>query len=115
MRYVTKIELKTPKILYIIQTKSYNGFKQDTVYRAPPEVNMQSYEIASLGMRAILYEVSVTPPKPGLVDRNNSGAHNDMDYFTFMASAAALSQGFIKLPIWLATGERIHSERCLTA
>ena len=53
---------------------------------------MRSREIASLGMRAILYEVSVTP-KPGLVDRNNSGAHDDMDYFTFMASAAALSQG----------------------
>ncbi len=53
---------------------------------------MKSYEVASLGMRAILYEVSVTP-KPGLVDRNNSGAHSDMDYFTFMASAAALSRG----------------------
>jgi len=58
--------------------------------------NMQSYDIASLGMRAILYEVSVTP-KPGLVDTHNSGAHNDMDYFTFMASAAALSQGLHKI------------------
>lgn len=57
---------------------------------------MQNYDIASLGMRAILYEVSVTP-KPGLVDCNNSGAHNDMDYFTFMASAAALSQGLHRI------------------
>ncbi len=40
-------------------------------------------------MEAMLYEVSATP-KPGLVDRNNCGAHNDMDYFTFMSSAAAL-------------------------
>ena len=40
-------------------------------------------------MRAILYEVSTTP-KPGLVDRLNSGSHKDMDFFTFMDSAAAL-------------------------
>ncbi len=57
---------------------------------------MRSDEIAALGMRAILYEVSVTP-KPGLVDRNNSGAHSDMDFYTFMASAAALSQGLHKI------------------
>ena len=29
-------------------------------------------------------------PKPGLVDRANSGSHKDMDFFTFQASAAAL-------------------------
>lgn len=72
---------------------------------------MQSYEIASLGMRAILYEVSVTP-KPGLVDRNNSGAHDDMDYFTFMASAAALSQGLHKIAD-LAGNWRTDSLRAL--
>lgn len=33
--------------------------------------------------------MSITP-KPGLVDRNNNGAHKDMDFFTFMASAAHL-------------------------
>lgn len=44
---------------------------------------------ASLAQRAILYEVSTTP-KPGLVDRYNSGAHRDMDFFTFMASSTAL-------------------------
>ena len=29
-------------------------------------------------------------PKPGLVDRRNSGSHTDMDSFTFMSSAASL-------------------------
>ena len=48
--------------------------------------------IASLAQRAILYEVSTTP-KPGLVDRWNTGAHNDMDFFTFMASSSALYKG----------------------
>jgi triphosphoribosyl-dephospho-CoA synthase len=47
---------------------------------------------ASLAQRAILYEVSTTP-KPGLVDRDNSGAHKDMDFFTFMASGSALYKG----------------------
>lgn len=44
---------------------------------------------ASLAVRALLYEVCTTP-KPGLVDRVNSGSHSDMDIFTFMNSAAAL-------------------------
>jgi triphosphoribosyl-dephospho-CoA synthase len=41
----------------------------------------------------MLYEVSATP-KPGLVDRVNNGAHNDMNFFTFMSSAAAIRNIF---------------------
>lgn len=44
---------------------------------------------AELACRALLYEVGTTP-KPGLVDRRNSGSHRDMDFFTFMNSTAAL-------------------------
>ncbi len=44
---------------------------------------------AELACRALLYEVAATP-KPGLVDRANSGSHADMDFFTFQRSAAAL-------------------------
>jgi holo-ACP synthase/triphosphoribosyl-dephospho-CoA synthase len=46
-------------------------------------------EAARLACQALLYEVCTTP-KPGLVDRNNSGSHKDMDIFTFMNSASAL-------------------------
>ena len=46
-------------------------------------------DAASLAMRALLYEVAVTP-KPGLVDRLNTGSHRDMDFYTFMDSAAGL-------------------------
>ena len=42
----------------------------------------QAKKLSSLSMQALLYEVSATP-KPGLVDRNNTGAHKDMDIFTF--------------------------------
>ena len=49
----------------------------------------ESRETARLACQALLYEVAATP-KPGLVDRANSGSHRDMDFFTFQASAAAL-------------------------
>ncbi len=53
-------------------------------------------QIASYAMEGMLFEVSATP-KPGLVDRNNCGAHRDMDYFTFMSSAASLHATFENL------------------
>ncbi len=48
---------------------------------------------ASAAVRGLLYEVSTTP-KPGLVDRNNSGSHKDMDFFTFLDSSASLIPWF---------------------
>ena len=50
--------------------------------------------LGSLAVRSLLDEVCTTP-KPGLVDRRNSGSHQDMDIFTFMASAAALSGYYV--------------------
>ena len=52
-------------------------------------------KIAQQATRALLYEVTTTP-KPGLVDRRNTGSHKDMDSFTFMSSAAALYPYFKK-------------------
>ena len=49
--------------------------------------------IARCALKALLYEVSVTP-KPGLVDRADCGAHRDMDFFTFLDSAAVLTPYF---------------------
>jgi len=49
--------------------------------------------IGALAVKSLLDEVCTTP-KPGLVDRRNSGSHQDMDIFTFMASAAALAPYF---------------------
>ncbi|EAX47367.1 Holo-ACP synthase., Triphosphoribosyl-dephospho-CoA synthase [Thermosinus carboxydivorans Nor1] len=53
-------------------------------------VSPRAEKIGALAVEAMLYEVACTPA-PGLVDRNNAGAHRDMDFFTFMASTAALS------------------------
>ena len=55
-------------------------------------------DAARQAVRALLYEVTTTP-KPGLVDRRNSGSHKDMDVFTFMDSAAApVSYTHLTLP-----------------
>lgn len=49
--------------------------------------------IGMCAQQALLYE-AITTPKPGLVDREDSGAHGDMDLFSFAASAAALGDWF---------------------
>lgn len=49
--------------------------------------------LARLAHRSLLREVFLTP-KPGLVDRRNTGAHRDMDVFTFLASARAIAPWF---------------------
>lgn len=50
-------------------------------------------QIGAWAVQSLLDEVCTTP-KPGLVDRRNSGSHRDMDIFTFLASSAALAPYF---------------------
>lgn len=50
-------------------------------------------KIAATAVQSLLWEVCITP-KPGLVDRESSGSHADMDIFTFTASAPALQPYF---------------------
>ncbi len=52
-------------------------------------VSPAAEKLGALAVEAMLYEVTCTPA-PGLVDRINSGAHHDMDFYSFMASSAAL-------------------------
>ena len=63
--------------------------------------------VGQSAQRALLYEAAVTP-KPGLVDRANSGAHRDMDFFTFLDSAAVLPSYFENCA---REGIRLHSRR----
>jgi len=50
-------------------------------------------KISNLATKAILYEISLTP-KPGLVDKESSGVHTDMDYRTFIDSTVIISSYF---------------------
>lgn len=57
---------------------------------------------------AVLFEAAVAP-KPGLVTPISNGAHTDMDYFTFLTSAAALApfwERFVRLGVSFAPGAR---------
>jgi holo-ACP synthase/triphosphoribosyl-dephospho-CoA synthase len=47
-------------------------------------------QLTSLGLKALLSEISLTP-KPGLVDKFSNGSHGDMNYQTFIDSSAAIS------------------------
>ncbi len=49
--------------------------------------------ISELAVASLLQEVNTTP-KPGLVDKNNSGSHRDMDIDSFIRSANALGHYF---------------------
>lgn len=53
------------------------------------KIDYRAIEIASLAVQAILYEAACHP-SPGLVSKVSQGAHGDMDYYTFLDSAAAL-------------------------
>ena len=50
-------------------------------------------EIGDLAVKALVYELATTP-KPGLVDKENNGAHKDMDYEMFKKSASSLRNCF---------------------
>ena len=53
-------------------------------------------KISSLALKAILYEISLTP-KPGLVDKFSNGSHADMNFQTFIDSSVAISAYFADL------------------
>ena len=66
--------------------------------RAKTEDILRSFaagHLAQLARQALEDEVCLTP-KPGLVDRRNTGAHDDMDLPLFRRSAAALEPYFCR-------------------
>ncbi|MDI6600565.1 MAG: triphosphoribosyl-dephospho-CoA synthase [Thermoanaerobacteraceae bacterium] len=54
------------------------------------ELSETSMRIGELALRSMLYEVA-SYPSPGLVSPFSSGAHMDMDFFTFLRSSSALA------------------------
>jgi triphosphoribosyl-dephospho-CoA synthase len=66
-------------------------------------------ELGAAATRALLRELETTP-KPGLVDRNGTGAHRDLSFARMEASALALEPVFIELAA-AAAGE--HPSRAL--
>ncbi len=59
------------------------------------QIHKQASYIESLAYKSVVGEVYATP-KPGLVDRKDNGAHDDMDYALFVDSAKAIKETFYR-------------------
>ena len=67
------------------------------------------YLVAHLATDALRAELNTTP-KPGLVDRNDNGAHQDMDLAMMNRSIDALQPFFVKLALLGCNGEVPETE-----
>lgn len=70
------------------------GCLWDAIQLVPPTTI--SYIIGHLASMALQAELDTTP-KPGLVDRNDNGAHRDMDHALMQRSIKALHPYFVRL------------------
>ena len=66
--------------------------------------------VGNLAVQALKLEAGTTP-KPGLVDRENSGAHRDMDYALFLKSSEALRTCFESCALAGMAGENPETFR----
>ena len=65
-------------------------FSMMEAYNHKEQLDKLSKKLSELATKALMYEFSLSP-KPGLVDMFSSGAHVDMNYYSFINSTAALS------------------------
>ncbi|VDY63262.1 triphosphoribosyl-dephospho-CoA synthase [Shimwellia blattae] len=73
-----------------------------------PATKPAAVDVVTLAEQALCQELELTP-KPGLVDRVNSGAHRDMNYMTFIRSIRAVAP-------WLRVFEHCgYQHACLPA
>lgn len=84
------------------------GCLWDAIQLVPPTTI--SYIIGHLASMALQAELDTTP-KPGLVDRNDNGAHRDMDHALMQRSIQALHPYFVRLAQLGFTGKQpCHDE-----
>ena len=70
------------------------------------------YLLAQLAENALREELDTTP-KPGLVDKNDSGAHRDMDYEIMSRGISALRPYFTELAVTAGAGLDAESVRII--
>lgn len=82
----------------IVRKNMMDGkFSAITLENMVPKTS-RPYIIAHMATRALQQEIDCTP-KPGLVDRCDSGAHSDMDYELMQRSINALHPYFVRLAL----------------
>lgn len=82
------------KITKKFRTRGEEGIPSASFFYNGMEAERLFEWLSDLAEKSLICEVDATP-KPGLVDRENSGAHNDMDRAMFLRSARAL-RGFFR-------------------
>lgn len=97
IRETARLEKKGNAVSASRVRKAMEQGDMSTIRQLVPPTTLP-YIIAHLATQALQAELDTTP-KPGLVDKDNNGAHRDMDYVLMQRSINTLHPYFVKLAL----------------
>lgn len=97
VREISRLEKKGNAVSASRVRKAMEQGDMSTIRQLVPPTPLP-YIIAHLATQALQAELDTTP-KPGLVDKDNNGAHRDMDYALMQRSIDTLHPYFVKLAL----------------
>lgn len=97
VREIVRLEKKANAVSASRVRKAMEQGDMSTIRQLVPPTTLP-YIIAHLATQALQAELDTTP-KPGLVDKDNNGAHRDMDYALMQRSIDTLHPYFVKLAL----------------
>lgn len=97
VRETARLEKKGNAVSASRVRKAMEQGDMSTIRQLVPPTTLP-YIIAHLATQALQAELDTTP-KPGLVDKDNNGAHRDMDYALMQRSIDTLHHYFVKLAL----------------
>ena len=97
VREISRLEKEGNAVSASRVRKAMEQGDMSTIRQLVPPTTLP-YIIAHLATQALQAELDTTP-KPGLVDKDNNGAHHDMDYALMQRSIDTLHPYFVKLAL----------------
>lgn len=97
VREIVRLEKKGNAVSASRVRKAMEQGDMSTIRQLVPPTTLP-YIIAHLATQALQAELDTTP-KPGLVDKDNNGAHRDMDYALMQRSIDTLHPYFVQLAL----------------
>lgn len=97
VREISRLEKEDNAVSASRVRKAMEQGDMSTIRQLVPPTTLP-YIIAHLATQALQAELDTTP-KPGLVDKDNNGAHRDMDYALMQRSIDTLRPYFVKLAL----------------
>ena len=97
VREISRLEKEGNAVSASRVRKAMEQGDMSTIRQLVPPTTLP-YIIAHLATQALQAELDTTP-KPGLVDKDNNGAHHDMDYALMQRSIHTLHPYFVKLAL----------------